>query len=115
MERSEIIGLLKKIDIFYPGRTPENPKAKLEAWEQMLRSYNVDTVERNFLNHVERSSYPPQISDLIRKTDEPKRVVPDAEKTKEMLQKYEEPQGCTPEELQEQLANLRRILGMEEG
>lgn len=119
MERREVIDLVKEINLFYGtrGKTLEQIQKQINDWEPVLVSMDSDTVKANFQRHLQESSFPPNLSDLLRvakvKEEEPPRTVPTVEETHEMLDRYSEPPGTTWEEVEAELIKLRRIVGID--
>ena len=108
MDRSQVIDILETIEAYFPHLKVENPKLRLEAFEAALKSHDAEIVKGNLMDYIQENTYPPTISDLIRK---PKgRAIPNFEETKAMLEAREKRETADQETAERELAKIREIL-----
>lgn len=108
MNRSEVITLLETIEAYYPHIKVENPKLRLEAFERALKSYDAETIHQNLLAYIELNTFPPTVSNLIRK--QKGRAIPNFEETQAMLDARGSGKAASKETAETELAKIRAML-----
>jgi hypothetical protein len=88
----------------------DDPKATVEAWHMILKDYDFDEVGQNLKNHVESSSFAPTIADLVKKHTG--RSIPGVKETQLLITQYERAETASKEVVEEELAKIRKILGI---
>jgi len=68
-------------------------------------------LEENLLAHVAESSYPPKIAQIIQKQSMDSRVIPSIEETNQIIYVRQKP--AQESVIQEELAKMRKILGID--
>lgn len=111
MTKREVFQILKLIGLFYDSF--EISQEKVDEWYIMLKNQSFSTLQRHVREHAAHSSYPPKISELIRKPAFGSRDIPDAEETRVLL--YQPIQPVSEEIVQQSLAQIREILGIKRG
>lgn len=85
MDREQVLDILEKIDLFYPGRLKmDNPKKIILAWHSVLKDYEFNIIDRNLNEHVKNNKFPPSIADLI--TTESRRNIASVGDTMNLLE-----------------------------
>ncbi|WP_083392126.1 replicative helicase loader/inhibitor [Bacillus sp. MUM 13] len=106
MTKIELLQILNKIADYYESFSFN--KRKIESWHDVLKDADEKRVEKNLHNYVKNYSDPPKIADLLRQ--EKSRDIPDARETKDSIKTVGIP--STLDVVQQELANLRNILGI---
>ncbi|MFJ8268504.1 hypothetical protein [Peribacillus asahii] len=118
MNLKQIASLLDAIQSSYPGKFKvEDPANVLKSWEQVLRKHDFEKVSRNFERHLETSSFPPTIADLVKEKPLDRiNAIPDVNETLDYLDSLNKPNSFTEDQLksiEKSKAEVRRILGLE--
>ncbi|WP_419880873.1 hypothetical protein ACN6MY_14755 [Peribacillus sp. B-H-3] len=106
MTKIELFQILNKIADYYESFSFN--KRKIESWHDVLKDADAIRVEKNLHHYVKNYTDPPKIADLLRQ--EKSRDIPDARETKDSIITVGIP--STLEVVQQELANLRNILGI---
>ena len=65
MEKNEVIILIDKLNIYYPGRLKmDNPRKLIEAYYDILKGCDTKKVMANMERHALNSKYVPTIAEL---------------------------------------------------
>lgn len=113
MERIEVVEVLEKIDVYYPGKVKvENAKFRLDAFAEALKDADAETVNKNLMKHIRTDEWPPSISNLLKENKESSRAVPNFEETRAYLKSRENKHPASEEVRREEAAKVRKILGI---
>ena len=117
MERKETIELLKAVTTYYPNFKVEDPRATLDAWHNVLQDFEFESIQANLMAFVKISRFAPSVADLVRVQSIKERIVPNYEETKQMIRKWDADKANTAEKevVEQHLAELRKILGIDRG
>ena len=111
MNRAAVIELLETINSMYPGRIREdNFATTLSVWSSLLAKHDESTVFDNLAAHAETSTYPPTISDLLKKPE--KSTVPGYEETMKRFEVQGGREPADPKVAEAELAKIREMLGV---
>ncbi|MCM3768285.1 replicative helicase loader/inhibitor [Neobacillus niacini] len=108
MNKRETFALLKMISVFYDQFSFDQEKVNL--WYDAVKDLTFVDMEENLLKHVRQSPFPPKVSELYIKPSVPG-VVPDPDETRVITTRHYVP--ATSEVVQKELANIRKVLGIE--
>jgi hypothetical protein len=111
MTKREVFQLLKLISVYYDPY--EINQEKVDEWFTVLKHDSFSRLEKNLRKHVAGSPYAPRVSDLIRKPENSSRAIPNVEETIAFLYHQEKP--ASEEVVQQSLARMREILGIQRG
>lgn len=108
MTKREVFQILKLIGLYYDSF--EISQEKVDEWYSMLKNQSFSALEKHVREHAAHSSYPPKISELIRKPEFGSRAIPNTEETMSFL--HTQIQPASEEFVQKSLAQIRQILGI---
>lgn len=115
MDRKQTAELLTKIESYYTGKIKiEDRKRRLDDWADGLADIDKALIDKNFTNHIRTSPFPPTISDLVKRPELQSRAVLNAEDTRGLIDKLDNAPPADEDVATEALAEMRRILGIEE-
>ena len=110
MTKREVFQLLKLISVYYDPY--EINQEKVNQWFTLLKDDSYSRLEKNLRQHVAHSPYAPRISDLIRTNGE---WCPGHTQTmKKLVPFYNQTKPASEEVVQQSLAKIREILGIQE-
>ena len=111
MTKREVFQLLKQISIYYDSFEIE--PEKVAKWYTVLKGESLQKLEENLRKHVEHSPYPPRVSELVCKSENGSRAIPNGEDTKYII--YVKDKPASKEVVERSLAKIREILGIKRG
>ena len=111
MTKREVFQLLKQISIYYDSFELE--PEKVAKWYTVLKGESLQKLEENLRKHVEHSPYPPRVSELVCKSENGSRAIPNGEDTKYII--YVKDKPASKEVVERSLAQIREILGIKRG
>ena len=111
MTKRELFQLLKLISVYYDSF--ELQQEKVDEWYCILQGETLQRIKENLRKHVERSPYPPRVSQLVCKPENGSRAIPNHEDTRFLMEMKEHP--ASKEVVEQSLAQIREILGIQRG
>jgi hypothetical protein len=134
MNKGQVLELIQKIEMYFNNPFTKKRNAFNEdktdeeiildvvnAWYDILKDYEAETVFNNFKEYVKTNRYAPTIADLIKEQEkilDPVMTVPSREETQVFLRKMDEweKRAQTPEAIEARekaLAEIRKKLDIE--
>lgn len=110
MTKREVLGLLKDIAEVFPNF--EITQKIIDIWAATLVKLDAQVVQKNFVDYLAKSPYPPKPSDLIKPLLVEKMVTPDVSETKQMFSAWDKKEVATKEVREQHLQQIARMLGI---
>ena len=110
LTKREVFQLLKLIAVYYDSF--ELQQEKVDEWYCVLQGEPFQRIKENLRKHVARSPYPPRVSELVCKPENGSRAIPNHEDTRLIIEIEERP--ASKEVVEQSLAQIREILGIQE-
>lgn len=111
MTKNELFTIFEFIIVYYDQF--EIDQKKLNAWYEVLQPCSFEAVKERLLSFVSVSAFPPKVSDLAGAQAVGSRAIPDEMETVVILKSLHKP--AAEEVIQQELANMREILGIRRG
>lgn len=111
MTKREVFQLLRQISHYYDSY--EINQEKVDQWYKILKDFSFAKLETNLQKHVQHSTYPPKISELIQTVDNYSRYIPNVEETYQMLN--QPVQVASKEKAEAALQEIAKILHIQRG
>ncbi|MFH7819170.1 hypothetical protein [Neobacillus thermocopriae] len=109
MNKRETFTLLKIIWNFYDQFVVDQDK--VNYWYEAMKDWPLEEVQKNLLEFVRQSPYPPKVSELAPNKTTNAMSVPNLEETKVIITRQHKP--ASEEVAQRSMAQMRAILGIE--
>lgn len=112
MDRQETKDLIRRMQAIFQNRFMLNdPKLIIDEWHTLLAEEDAETINQRLSDYARGNKFPPSVAELTEETYG-NRTIPSKEKTKELLQEYEN-YTPAPEDVREKaLEEAARILGV---
>lgn len=118
MDKKEVVEIIKTISNIYGSKFKmDDPQGTVNAWHMVLVDYEFDSIMANLQSYVKTNRFAPSVADIIEVEPAKDRAIPSYDETKEMMAKWDQERAnaANDEIKKEQLANMRKILGINRG
>lgn len=116
MNKKEVVEIIKNISDIYGNRFKlDDPQGTVNAWHAVLKDYEFDIIQANFMEYVKHNKFAPSVADLIHVAEARDRAVLNTDETREMMATWKKESKADKKQADAALGQMRQILGIKRG